>query len=170
MSLHYLLDGNNIIHQIPKLALKKFEDQRRAFVQWIEIRRPQGSLKNRVTVIFDGRPGRDGSIQSSIVEVKFSGDDSADNVIRHFVEESAGKKNIIVVTNDRDIKYSVRKEGAAVWSVEEFMAKLESSTKTREERRVTGSPSAGKAITKVMEHEINVEFEKIWLKEKDKKA
>ena len=39
MSLHYLLDGYNITHQMP--PLNKLEDQRRQLIQWIESRAPQ---------------------------------------------------------------------------------------------------------------------------------
>ena len=54
MSLHYLLDGYNVIHQMPDLNRPALEDQRRALVHFLETRRPQGSSRNRVTIVFDG--------------------------------------------------------------------------------------------------------------------
>ncbi len=55
MSIHYLLDGYNIIHQMPAaLDLTKLEDQRRHLIRFVEQHRPQGSANNRVTIIFDG--------------------------------------------------------------------------------------------------------------------
>ena len=54
MSLHYLLDGYNIIHQAPALMQGSLEERRARLVRWLNIERPQGSARNRVTVIFDG--------------------------------------------------------------------------------------------------------------------
>ena len=57
MSLHYLLDGYNIIKQSPRLGPKRLEDGRAGLIAFIEMRQPQGSRNNMVTVVFDGQPG-----------------------------------------------------------------------------------------------------------------
>ena len=56
MSLHYLLDGYNILKQIPALNDLPLEDGRRGLLRWIETQRPQGSVNNTLTVVFDGNP------------------------------------------------------------------------------------------------------------------
>ena len=50
MSIHYLLDGYNVIHQMPSvLNLAKLEDRRRRLIRFMEQNTPQGSPNNRVT-------------------------------------------------------------------------------------------------------------------------
>src|SRR3989338_5991790 len=108
MSLHYLLDGYNIIHQIPKLANGTLEEQRQKLIAYIEQLRPQGSPSNQVTIVFDGQPQMMQSLMRSPVKVTFSQNESADDKIKKLVYEAGNKKNIVVVTNDRDIQYAVR--------------------------------------------------------------
>ena len=57
MSLIYLIDGYNVIHRIPALVDKDLETSRDHLIRLIEIHRPQGSLQNSVTVIFDSSSG-----------------------------------------------------------------------------------------------------------------
>ena len=57
MSLHYILDGYNILKQIPAFNDLSLEDGRRGLMRWIETQRPQGSVNNTVTVVFDGESG-----------------------------------------------------------------------------------------------------------------
>lgn len=175
MSLHYLLDGYNIIKQIPELAPKKLEDGRQALIRAIEVQQPQGSPHNSVTIIFDGQPGMLGPIQTSLVNVVFSEGESADDKIKYMVEQSRSKKSMVVVTDDRDIKFAVRPLGARVISVKEFWAKMRPNAL---KRGFPKTPSKNnereeeeKTISKTLEYEITSEFEKIWLgKEPRKKS
>ena len=168
MSLHYLLDGYNIIHQMPLSVEKKLEDQRRQLVQWIESRVPQGSLRNTVTIVFDGRldvwaafgeprQGR-GSSAASSIRVVFSRGETADEKIIRMVEEAAHKKSVVVVTDDRSLQYSVRALGAKVSGVQTF---LEQGASARTDR-----PESGKNISKTLEHKITSEFAQIWVEKK----
>ena len=73
MSLHYLLDGYNIIHQIPSLiALDKLEDRRNGLVRFIERNKFRGSVNNKITVVFDGKFGHWGNESTPYVKVIFS--------------------------------------------------------------------------------------------------
>ncbi len=83
MSLHYLLDGYNIIHQMPLSVQKKLEDERQQLIQWIESCQPQGSSRNAVTIVFDGKTDVWGGAGagSSSVQVIFSQGQSADERI-----------------------------------------------------------------------------------------
>ncbi|MBZ0165264.1 MAG: NYN domain-containing protein [Candidatus Omnitrophica bacterium] len=154
MSLHYLLDGYNILHQIPELLLLEIDQQRLVLVREIEKHQPHGSGRNKVTLIFDGRPGRAQPITSTAVTVIFSMDRSADDRIREMVQGSGQVKNMIVVTDDRELQYSVRASGAKVLSVREFMGRL----------RGTQVQTRGKKLTQRQKDQINAELEDRWLK------
>jgi predicted RNA-binding protein with PIN domain len=160
MSLHYLLDGYNIIHQIESLTKGSLEDQRNQLVRYIEQNRPQGSLENQVTIVFDGRSDVFGYASSSFVKVVFSKDEAADEKIKRLVYESERKRNIVVVTNDREIQYSVRAAGAKAVKVEEFFGGAKKSGPQQKEKR------SSKNISKTLEFKITDELEKIWLKKK----
>ena len=98
MSLIYLLDGYNIIKRIPRLAQEKLEDSRASLIHFIEINRPQGSLNNTVTIVFDGQPGMIGQSGSEMVRVVFSRGESADDCIKKMVLSSKNSKRMVVVT------------------------------------------------------------------------
>ena len=164
MSLCYILDGYNITNQMPSLALRHLKVGREGLLSLIEIYRPQGSIKNSVTVVFDGQPGILGDVQSSCVKAIFTREESADDKIRSLVAEAKNKKRIIVVTDDKELKFSVRALGAGVLSVQEFLVKIQP------DKEKTGGVSLKKdedkkVISKTTEYKITKELEKIWLKE-----
>jgi predicted RNA-binding protein with PIN domain len=160
MPLHYIIDGYNILHH-PDLASanKKIQDPKAALIEFIKINRLTGSLKNKVTLVFDGYPDASGkSSDDANIEVIFSRYESADERIKGMVENSSGRKNIIVVSDDREIIFCVKAAGASCLGVEEFTrpslrpAHLQ-KTDTRKAELSYGQ------IQK-----INQEFKKIWLK------
>src|SRR5665213_1923471 len=120
MSLHYLLDGYNILKQMPPLRDLPLEDGRRGLLRWIADARPQGSVNNQVTVVFDGHPDQYGSASSGEIRVIFSDGCSADDVIKRMVEENLARKNCVVVSDDKDIFLYARSLGARVRSVAAF--------------------------------------------------
>ena len=157
------MDGYNIIHQIPKLTHLEIDQQRLILVREIENFRPQGSHNNRVTLYFDGRPGRAAPIQSTAVHVIFTLDVSADDRIKSAVREAGNSRNIIVVTDDRDIQYSVRACGAKILKVKDFLKKLKSISQKTE------SPGPSKTIDSSVKDKINEELKSLWLKKKKPK-
>ena len=175
MSLHFLLDGYNIIKQIPELAPKKLEEGRLSLVRLIETHQPQGSLHNNVTIVFDGQPGIWGKVSSSRVKVIFTETESADDKIKSLVEDSSFKKNIVVVTDDKDIKFAVRRMGATVIGVQEFWSRIQSKSASpklfpkQTNRRDRKDKEEEKIISKTLEYKITSEFEKLWLGNGDKK-
>lgn len=145
--------------------LNTLEDQRRQLVQWVESRAPQGSLRNAVTVVFDGRSDVwSGAAGTSLVRVVFAQGESADEKIVRMVEEAAYRKNVVVVTDDRALQYAVRALGAKVSGVQAFLGQGSASAPVRQ-------PESGKNISKTLEHKITSEFTRIWVeKKKGKKA
>ena len=165
MSLHYILDGYNILQQIPKLALRKLESGREGLVSLLEIYRPQGNKNNPVTIVFDGKVGLAYRPQSSTVKILFSENESADDRIRHIVSNLARKKQTIVVTDDRELQASIRILGAQVLAVKDFLAQTKRDEFMPPSQKIQKKKKEEeKHISKTLEYTINDEFSKIWLK------
>lgn len=164
MSLHFVIDGYNLIKQTPALNKDNLEDSRVALIKFLNIHRPQGSGNNQVTIVFDGKEGNlyyEASPAS--IEVIFSIDQSADDKIRMLVEKSAHPKNIVVVTNDREIQVSVRQFRAQVRTVDEFLKKFNHAQKLKQKTDKKNSADE-KVLSYSLEGKINEELKRIWLK------
>ncbi len=158
MSLHYLLDGYNILKQMAVFRDLPLEDGRRGLLKWIGEARPQGSVNNQVTVVFDGHPDHFGSSPQWEIRVIFSDGCSADDTIKRMVEGIADRKNCVVVSDDKDIFLYARSLGARVMSVPAFTAKPQGIR--------THQDSGGKYIPLSRQEKINKELFQIWLGEK----
>ena len=166
MSLHFLIDGYNLIKRNSVFANKSLEDGRQALIAFIERNHPQGSLRNSVTIVFDGKPGMYGLPYAQEVSVVFTEYESADDLIKYRVETSKNKKEIIVVTDDKQLMLYVRSLGSGVMSVGEFYKRTISA---KQPAQKGGKPQEKpKVITSSFEHAVNQEFEAIWLKKKSK--
>lgn len=168
MSLHFLLDGYNILKQDPAFRDLPLEEGRKGFLRWIVHSRPQGSVNNQVTVVFDGHPDHMGAALPShaedsyksqeAVRVIFSQGCSADDTIKRMVEEDAEKKSCVVVSDDKGVYLYARSMGARVMSVGAFTTKA----------RGIGARAdpGGKYIPLTQQEKINKELRPFWLKEK----
>ena len=163
MSLHYLLDGYNVVHRIPDLTLKELEQQRDGLVRLIERFRPQGSFRNEITIVFDGRTGMLMPSQFSVVKVIFSQNETADDKIKRIVENASNKKNIIVVTNDRAIQYAVKASGARVESVEKFISRMRNAKKSTNKINKIEKDTQ-KNISEIAAFKITEELKNKWIK------
>ncbi len=145
---------------------KKLEDQRNSLIYLIEVFKPYGSDQNKISIVFDGKPGIVGKHRCSFVTVLFTVDETADEKIKRMVYKAKNKKCFVVVTNDKEIKFYVRSLGANVLSVEEFVSKIKSKdgSGAAGKGQVSGKRKAKSPISKSLEHKINQELEKIWLK------
>ncbi len=121
MSLHYIIDGYNVIKQVSFLTGKKLRSGREGLVRFIERYRPHGSSRNKVTLVFDGQADVSSPQLKSQVIVIFSKGESADDKIKRMVERSKNPKLIVVVTDDKEIMFCCRSIGATVSSVREFI-------------------------------------------------
>jgi predicted RNA-binding protein with PIN domain len=81
-----IIDGNNLMHKIPHI-----NDSRKAVVEAVRSR----TVKN-VIFVFDGY-GTDTS------NVRFSGSQTADAIIRQYVEVNSGNTDLTVVSSDTGI-------------------------------------------------------------------
>ena len=150
---------------MPILKSSRLEDERQALLEFIERTRPQGSLRNQVTIVFDGQGGFKGPEGASQIKIVFSQDRSADDKIKQLVQDAANKKTIVVVTDDREIRYAVRALGADVWSVKQFLSRGASPLRRDSKMKKKMSPQGSvKNISKTVEDHITSELEKVWLK------
>ena len=162
MSLHYLVDGYNIVKQAPGLADRPLEQGRAGLLRWIDAHRPQGSANNRVTVVFDGKSEHFSTPVDCGVKTVFSRDESADDCIKAMVEKSAAKSTVVVVSDDKGIALYVRSLGAKVMGVKEFAPGLFASSSKPKPKGRSGAEKAEKYIPLVEQERINKEFEKLW--------
>jgi len=168
--LHYLIDGYNIIKKTPGVFSANLQSGREELIRLIEIHAPQGSLNNPVTIVFDGRSGVFGGMMPSFpggLKVIFSQDESADDKIRKIVEKSDRKKEMVVVTDDRELGFATRAMGTKLMSVKEFLGKTEKPS-PQFKRSISKDKKEidEKSISQSLEYQITDEMKKIWLKEK----
>jgi len=156
MSLHYVIDGYNLIkHRAFSLA-DRFKDGRLALIQFLRSERPCGSSKNKITVVFDGYP-RGMNFQDSDIEIIFSGDETADDRIINIAGSRRSPRNIVVVSDDRQLRDSVKCCGLTVVGIEEFISPKKKFSKKSDD-------PAKSELTSTMMLKINKELEDIWLK------
>lgn len=146
--LVYIIDGFNVIHKIPEL--KTSLSPQKDLIAYIKRKRLTGSKNNRVVVVFDGKP--DLTLGEKDFEVFFSQDRTADDVIKEKVSRMKNKRQVLVVTDDREIVSRVKNEGAAVLRVSDFI-------KTKPKK----CKDEGKDISYKLQHQITEELRRIWL-------
>lgn len=154
---------------MPISGPSSLEEQRNRLIEFLRTARPQGSLKNKVTVVFDGQPGVVGRPEFSVSgpEILFSKGPSADEMIHQIVAQSSNSKNMVVVTNDRRIQYAVRALGAKVNGVQEFLDKAKGikSRVSRPASETSRPRKESKTISYTSAHKITEELKKIWIKD-----
>jgi predicted RNA-binding protein with PIN domain len=150
--LVYIIDGFNLIHKIA--SLKRSVSPHRDLIRYIKEKRLTGSKNNRVIIVFDGKINEDLKRVGDF-EIVFSGDRSADEVIKEKIEKIRAKSEVIVVSDDREIREAVKIEGARSLPVLDFIS--------RERRK---KREADKEISYTLAREITEELRKIWLDNK----
>lgn len=108
--------------------------------------------------MFDGYPDSHEPANDTDISVVFSRMISADDKIRKLVEESGNRKQIVVVSNDREIQSMAKMLGAMVIGIEAFVKydkKVEIAKKNLE---------SDPKLTFTQMQKINDELRKIWLK------
>ncbi|MCM8770784.1 MAG: NYN domain-containing protein [Candidatus Omnitrophica bacterium] len=158
MSPHYIIDGYNIIKH-PKFSVshKDLNEGRRGLLNFIERHKLCGSQRNKVTVIFDGSGEVFSSKLSSSYEIIFTKNESADEKIKKLVSKAKNPKEMVVVSDDKEIIFFIRSRGARPLSVEEFIAK------SKAPRKASSDLDEFKLSYSQMS-KINEELRKIWLK------
>jgi len=146
------VDGWNIINKV--LPLKTSLSPPQELISYIRRNRLTGSRNNKVTVVFDGKEWKD--IYEREFEIIFTGEISADEVIKRKVEKYKYKKQIVVISDDRQIIEFIKREGATSQKIEEFVRKKKKNKK----RNIFE-----KEIDEALQNQITEELKKIWLNE-----
>lgn len=162
MSLHYILDGYNILKQVTHLVEKRIKEGRLSFIKMIET--SPRFKKQRITIIFDGYEDAQGLGLRDNFQVLFSKGVSADEKIKAFVERSKQASEIVVVSDDKEIRFYVRMLGAQILGVCDFLSLL-SEKKDDNRKFASGLQDEDKRLSYKEELEINRELRKRWLKE-----
>ncbi|MFA5115282.1 MAG: NYN domain-containing protein [Candidatus Omnitrophota bacterium] len=160
MSLRFIIDGYNVIrHRSFPINITGKTTPHHALLSYIRNNRLCGSAKNRVTVVLDGfgSAGRRSPLMPA-AEIIYSEEESADERIKRIVEESGNPRNLVVVSDDREIRFFVRSKGARVLKVEDFV-------NPRRLRIVSKEEPAKPELSSEEVSFLNEELKGLWLKE-----
>ncbi len=161
MSLQYIIDGYNVIRH-PEFPLSRSKDPAPCAVllKQIKLRRLCGSPKNRIIIVLDGyAPGEEGCARNDIAQIIFSGDETADERIKKILEKPGNPADIVVVSDDREIRFFARASGARVLGVEEFISPHRAPVNGKKE-------ILKPELTNEQVSRINRELEERWLNKK----
>lgn len=123
----YLIDGHNLIGQLPDIRLDDPDDEVRLVSR---LQAYAGRKGKRVTVVFDcGLPGgRSEDLSRGGVEAVFAPTGrNADRVLMERIRRSRNPRGLIVVTSDREVIAVAEERGARVVHSEAFVAELEAA-------------------------------------------
>lgn len=164
MSLQYIIDAYNLInHPQFNPSSRGCSGVQGSLVEFIRMNRLTGSPKNKVIIVFDGYPkaGQDIPEEPGMLCL-FSRTIEADEKIMKLVEESAQRRNIIVVSDDRQVQMGARLLAAQTCGVKEFICGKKNKGRP---------PSLGSEerdddkISYSKMQKINAELKKRWLAE-----
>ncbi len=120
----YLIDGHNLIAQVPGLSLGDPDDEAQLVI-WL--RRFAARKRLTITVIFDhGVPGGwSRGLSNSAVKVVFAGSHTnADRIIMERIRENRTPADLQVVSSDREIRQAAQARRATTIPSQEFAQTL----------------------------------------------
>jgi predicted RNA-binding protein with PIN domain len=158
MSLRYIIDGNNILYHPDFTHPPHSADRRFALSGFILKHKLTGSVKNKALIVFDGYPAtaQPSNDPAENIEIIFSRRETADQTIKRMLEKAASPKNIVVVSDDKEIIIFTRLIGARPLAVKDFIRRKDKST--------TPAIALKPELTYAQMHKINQELRKLWLK------
>ena len=120
----YLIDGHNLIAQMPDLSLADPDDEARLVLQ---LRKYAARKRLKITVVFDhGIPGGwSRELSTGLVQVVFAGSHTnADRVILERIREAKTPTNFKVVSSDGEIRRAAKARRCKVITSQEFAPML----------------------------------------------
>ncbi|MCM8772465.1 MAG: NYN domain-containing protein [Candidatus Omnitrophica bacterium] len=120
--MEYIIDGLNVIKTsyIKKFEKKSIEGGKEYLIDLLEKYRRKHP-KVEITVVFDGYPSSFNIYRKSKIKIIFSHEITADEKIREILESKKNKRNIFVVSDDRQISEFTKILGANIYGVKEFL-------------------------------------------------
>ncbi|NPA48604.1 MAG: NYN domain-containing protein, partial [Thermodesulfobacteria bacterium] len=129
MAIHLLIDGYNLLHQIPELSFlmqESPEEARKALLS--KLQTYQRLRRHKITVVFDAwndpEPRRKVTIKGVQVVFTAQGETADDFLKREAIKE---KERAVVVSSDREIRSYVETYGAISITSRDFLARLEAA-------------------------------------------
>ena len=161
MSLQYIVDAYNLINHPAFKPAKQSANIVYSLINFIKTNHLIGSKNNYLVLVFDGHPPADGQVpqEETGLTCVFSYQLEADELIKQMVEASTSVKNIIVVSDDKQVRLMSRLMHAQISSVEEFIyGKNHKNLEIRAEDDAADPKLNYSQISK-----INAELKKKWL-------
>ncbi len=155
--LVFIIDAFNLIYKVPRL--RNSNTPHKELLHFIKNNNLTGSSRNRVEIIFDGAISHDLVNMYHNFKVTFSNQITADEVIKSKLEDAKNPRQVVVVSDDRQIQSYARRAGAKISKISEFI-RLKDKTNAKK-----GSEVNTKDISFSLQHEITEEMRKIWDKE-----
>ena len=168
MSIHFLIDGYNVINRVGSLKdLPTLKDARISLVKLIQSRLPKSGKKYQVTIVFDGRDDIDclfSNQNKGPIKIIFSKGESADETIKRIVEGCANPREMVVVTDDKAIIFFTRSLGAKVMFIKEFLGQeqRQSYKKVLRQREQRDAGLVKIELTSQQQEVINEELKRFW--------
>lgn len=124
----YMIDGHNLIGQLPDISLDDPNDEALLVQKLIGF---TARTKNQVLVVFDhGLPGGSSRMSTRSVQVVFaSGRSTADRVMMERIRKIPDAKGWIVVSSDNDVLASARLRRMGTLHSDEFAKLLQAPPK-----------------------------------------
>jgi len=131
MALQWLIDGNNLLHQVPSLKTSAPRHAIAPLAQLAELIDAYCRRQNRrAHLLFDG-PARKLPGSYARISVSFSNERTADEKIIRRLNQKGASKRWIVISDDREILAAAQKSGVTHQKATHFG------------RRITGSSPDG---------------------------
>lgn len=117
-----IVDGYNVLMQM-KLKEKKLENKRNRLIKILNQRH---KMFGGITVVFDGKDEVEGSYikQKSAVKVVYTKGESADDWIKSAIEKNKNPREIMLATDDREVRDFARMRGCKYISSPDFIEKI----------------------------------------------
>ena len=152
MNPHYVIDGYNFIHKIPKFkeAVEQSLEQARNLL--ISVMKTYLATKHiQITLVFDGDfVGFANKIDQSTERLKIifsSSPEKADPLIKRLIRKEKNKKALMLISADNDLIHYCKMLGANVLSPELFFYQLSKATEPDQMEQ--------KYNNEISEHELN---------------
>jgi hypothetical protein len=126
----FILDGHNILHQDQELKglLTSPRPERALQLLIARSQRIVSGKKSKLTIVFDGFPPGEVPVDATNVQVRFSRDRQADEIIKSLIERSRNPRNLVVVSHDTEIIRYARVHSCSVESPRQFLARLSAAS------------------------------------------
>ncbi len=135
---HFILDGHNILFKDNYPKNRVSGDPANAFNKLIfRCQRLISGKSKKCTVFFDGAPPGDIITGINNVQVTFSYNRSADNLIKSLIARSKNPRNLIIVSDDAEIQKFARVHSCELLSVKRFLTETLQSGESADPEKPT---------------------------------